>query len=32
MYEMFELWNIEVEEVVEERPELTEEEKEELYR
>jgi len=32
MYELFEMWNIEIEEVVEEIPELTEEEMEELYR
>lgn len=32
MYELFALWNIEIEEVVEEIPELTEEDKEELYR
>lgn len=30
MYELFELWNIECEEVYDEIPELTEEEKEEL--
>ena len=30
MYEMFEMWNIEIEEIVDEIPELTEEEKEAL--
>lgn len=32
MYELFEMWNIEIEELVDEIPELTEEEMEELYR
>ena len=32
MYELFEMWNIECEEVYEEIHELTEEEKEELYK
>ena len=32
MYELFEMWNIEIEELVEEIPELTEEEMEEIYR
>ena len=31
MYELFALWNIEIEEVCEERYELTEEDKEVLY-
>lgn len=32
MYELFEMWNIECEEVYEDIHELTEEEKEEMYR